>query len=150
LTLAGSSPTRAVRGLAEADESIEVTGGVADIRPYLWRSAMAVAPLHQARGIQNKVLEAAAAGLPSVVTRQVWDGLPPEVLPACRMADSPEQFASAVVDILSRPSGERRQEAARARLAGLAWPTRLAPLIDLIERAAGRPTAFQFVRSVRL
>lgn len=141
LTLAGSSPTRAVRRLADADDSIEVTGGVADIRPYLWRSAIAVAPLHQARGIQNKVLEAAAAGLPSVVTRQVWEGLPPEVLPACRMADGPEQFSLEVIDLLSCSADARRREAARARLAGLAWRTRLAPLVELIERAAGRPAA---------
>ncbi len=146
LALAGSSPTRAVRRLADVDDSIEVTGGVADIRPYLWRSAMAVAPLRQARGIQNKVLEAAAAGLPSVVTRQVWEGLPPEVLPACRMADSPDQFAAAVVDLLSRPAGARRREAARARLAGLAWPTRLAPLVEVIERAAGTSTALACAR----
>ncbi|MEO8256566.1 MAG: TIGR03087 family PEP-CTERM/XrtA system glycosyltransferase [Acidobacteriota bacterium] len=137
LTLAGLSPTRVVRRLADVDQSIEVTGGVPDIRPYLWRSAIAVAPLHQARGVQNKVLEAAAAGLPSVVTRQVWDGLPAEVLPACRLADTPEQFAAAVIDLLSSPADARRRQAARAQLTGLAWPTRLAPLVELIERAAG-------------
>src|SRR5262249_40164553 len=59
LTLAGASPTRAVRQLGAVDPSIEVTGAVADMRPYLWRSAIAVAPIHQARGVQNKVLEAA-------------------------------------------------------------------------------------------
>src|SRR4029077_21201266 len=53
LTLAGASPTRAVRRLAEADASIEVTGSVKDIRPFLWRSAVSVAPIFQARGVQN-------------------------------------------------------------------------------------------------
>jgi sugar transferase (PEP-CTERM/EpsH1 system associated) len=146
LTLAGSSPTRAVRRLAAADDSIEVTGSVADIRPYLWRSAVAVAPIFQARGVQNKVLEAAAAGLPSVVTRAVWEGLPKEVLPACRMADTAEHFAAEVIDLLSRPADARRREAAQAQLRGLSWPKRLAPLLDLIERAAGGPAAVATAR----
>ena len=135
LTLAGSSPTGAVRRLAE-DASIEVTGRVEDMRPYLWRSAVAVAPIFQSRGVQNKVLEAAAAGLPSVVTRTVGDGLPHQVLPACRIADTAEAFAAAVIDLLSLSPGARRQEAARAALPSLGWPTRLAPLVALIESAA--------------
>ena len=134
LTLAGSSPNAAVRRLAE-DPSIEVTGRVEDMRPYLWRSAIAVAPIFQSRGVQNKVLEAAAAGLPSVVTRSVGQGLPSQVLPARRIADTADNFAAAVVELLSLSPDARRREAARASLTALAWPTRLAPLVSLIERA---------------
>jgi len=136
LTLAGASPTRAIRQLATIDPSIEVTGAVGDMRPYLWRSAIAVAPIFQARGVQNKVLEAAAAGLPSVVTSPVWKGLPDEVLPACRQADAPEQFAAQVVELLALAPEARRRHAALARLADLAWPQRLAPLLDVVETAA--------------
>jgi sugar transferase (PEP-CTERM/EpsH1 system associated) len=136
LTLAGSSPTGAVRRLAE-DASIEVTGRVEDMRPYLWRSAVAVAPIFQSRGVQNKVLEAAAAGLPSVVTRKVADGLPPQVLPACRIADTAEEVAAAVIELLSLSPDARRREASRAALSSLGWTTRLAPLMSIIEGAAG-------------
>jgi polysaccharide biosynthesis protein PslH len=136
LTLAGASPTRAIRQLASLDPSIEVTGAVADMRPYLWRSAIAVAPIHQARGVQNKVLEAAAAGLPSVVTSPVWKGLPKEVLAACRRADTPEQFAAQVIELLALSPDARRARASLARLDDLAWPKRLAPLVDLVENAA--------------
>ena len=141
LTLAGSSPTAAVRRLAE-DASIEVTGRVEDMRPYLWRSAVAVAPIFQSRGVQNKVLEAAAAGLPSVVTRTVGDGLPHQVLPACRIADTADAFAAAVIELLSLSPGARRREAARAALPSLGWQTRLAPLMSIIERAAGVASPF--------
>jgi sugar transferase (PEP-CTERM/EpsH1 system associated) len=82
LTLAGAHPVRSIRRLGGNDHSIEVTGEVPDIRRYLWRAAVSVAPLLTARGVQNKVLEAVAAGLPAVVTPAVWDGLPAEVLPA--------------------------------------------------------------------
>jgi sugar transferase (PEP-CTERM/EpsH1 system associated) len=139
LTLAGSSPTNAVRRLAE-DASIEVTGRVEDMRPYLWRSAVAVAPIFQSRGVQNKVLEAAAAGLLSVVTRTVGDGLPPQVLPACRIADTAEEFAAAVIELLSLSPDARRREASRAALSSLGWRARLAPLVALIERAASITT----------
>jgi sugar transferase (PEP-CTERM/EpsH1 system associated) len=142
LTLAGSSPTAAVRRLAD-DPSIEVTGRVDDMRPYLWRSAIAVAPIFQSRGVQNKVLEAVAAGLPTVVTQTVGDGLPEQVMPACRIADTADAFAAAVIDLLSLTPTARRREAARASLSSLGWPARLAPLVALIERAAasGNPVA---------
>ena len=119
LTLAGSSPTGAVRRLAE-DASIEVTGRVEDMRPYLWRSAVAVAPIFQSRGVQNKVLEAAAAGLPSVVTRTVGDGLPHQVLPACRIADTADAFAAAVIELLSLSPG-RPAPGGGTRRAPVAW-----------------------------
>jgi polysaccharide biosynthesis protein PslH len=146
LTLAGSSPTRAVRRLAANDRSIEVTGAVPDIRPYLWRAALAVAPIAQSRGVQNKVLEAAAAGLPSIVTPAVWNGLPPEVLPACRRAESADDFAAAVIAVLSLAPHARRRRAAQAQVADLAWSTRLAPLVDLLESAARSEPLFTEAR----
>ena len=134
LTLVGARPSGAVRRQAEAS-GVMVTGEVADVRPYLWGAAVAVAPIFISHGVQNKVLEAAAAGLPSVVTRTVGQGLPSQVLPACRIADTADNFAAAVVELLSLSPDARRREAARASLTALAWPTRPAPLVSLIERA---------------
>jgi sugar transferase (PEP-CTERM/EpsH1 system associated) len=144
LTLAGSHPTAAIRRLARTDSTIEVTGSVPDMRPYLWRSAMAVAPIFQAHGVQNKVLEAAAAGLPSAVTTAVWDGLPAEVLPACFRADGVDAFARGVIDCLALGPDERRRIAVRADLGRLSWPERLAPLLNLVEEAATSGVRRQF------
>jgi polysaccharide biosynthesis protein PslH len=144
LTLAGSHPTSTIRRLARTDPTIEVTGSVPDMRPYLWRSAMSVAPIFQAHGVQNKVLEAAAAGLPSVVTTAVWNGLPPEVLPACYRADGADAFARGVIDYLALAPDERRRIAVRADLTRLAWPERLAPLLSLVEEAAASGVRRQF------
>lgn len=77
LSLVGMDPSRAVRALA-AQPGIRVTGTVPERAPVPWSASVSVAPLLVARGIQNKVLEAIAAGLPCVVTPQVADGLPPE------------------------------------------------------------------------
>ncbi len=135
LMLVGASPTPSVRGLASA--TVTVTGSVPDTRPYLWSAAMGLAPLQTARGIQNKVLEAVAAGLPVVITPAVAEGLPPEVSPAARVAASPEAFAGAMLDLMARTPAERRAIAGRATLASLAWPARLAGLSAIVE-AAGR------------
>ncbi|MCA8957056.1 MAG: TIGR03087 family PEP-CTERM/XrtA system glycosyltransferase, partial [Planctomycetes bacterium] len=57
LLVVGSRPVESIRRLAGSD-GIEVTGRVAEIPPYLDTAAAAIAPLHMARGVQNKVLEA--------------------------------------------------------------------------------------------
>jgi sugar transferase (PEP-CTERM/EpsH1 system associated) len=135
LSLVGCDPTTALLRLPSIDSTIEVTGAVTDVRPYLWRSAVAIAPLFLARGVQNKVLEAVASGLPCVVTPAVLDGLPVEVVAACTVALDAEQFAAAVCDLLSRPPGERRSIAERANVRALDWSERLAPLIGILDQA---------------
>ena len=105
------------------------------MKPYLWRSAVSVAPLLVARGVQNKVLEAVAAGLPCVVTSEVAQGLPSEVLPACTVAADAEQFARAVLALLDRTPSERRAIVNSANLGALSWDQRLAPLAAILESA---------------
>jgi sugar transferase (PEP-CTERM/EpsH1 system associated) len=135
LAIVGASPSPAVRRLADPRKGIEVTGTVPDVRPWLWESAAAAAPLHTARGIQNKVLEAIAAGLPSVVTSAVADGLPAEVLPACLVADTATRFAAGLSELLSVPSSERHRLASSAALSGLTWEERLREVPELLADA---------------
>jgi polysaccharide biosynthesis protein PslH len=135
LRLVGSNPTPQVQRLS-ADPGVDVTGHVADVRPYLWNAAVAAAPLLMARGIQNKVLEAVAAGLPAVVTPVVADGLPAAVVPACEIAGDAAAFADALVRHLALTPAERRKVASRADLEKLSWEERLLPLVDLLESAA--------------
>jgi sugar transferase (PEP-CTERM/EpsH1 system associated) len=136
LTLVGSEPSTALRHVAVADPTVEVTGAVSDVRPYLWRSAVAVAPLFVARGIQNKVLEAVAAGLPCVVTPAVLDGLPGNILPGCLAASDAGEFAAAVLGLLDRDAAERRAMADRADVRSLSWDRQLASLLPILEAAA--------------
>jgi len=133
--IVGANPVSGVRRLAQDEPGIVVTGSVPDVRPYLWNAAVSVAPIKIARGIQNKVLEAIAAGLPAVITPQVLDGLPSEVHRACRVADSPEEFAIATLSFLDLSGDARRAFAQQADLARLAWESQLAPLLDLLKAA---------------
>ena len=126
LQLVGASPSKVVQALAAAD--IEVTGSVADVRPYLWNAALAVAPLQRARGVQNKVLEAVATGLPVVITPAVQRGLPLQVAPACICADNPAKFADSVMKVLGIGAESRRAFAHSAELEPLSWEERLRPI----------------------
>ncbi len=137
LVIVGAQPTKRLRQAAATDGSIEVTGSVADVRPYLWNSAVSVAPLATARGVQNKVLEALAAGLPVVITPTVAEGLPAAALPGCIVADA-AGCADAVVSLLRRAPDDRRAFAAQADLSELGWATQLAPLVPILSAAARR------------
>jgi sugar transferase (PEP-CTERM/EpsH1 system associated) len=65
--IVGSNPASAVQRLNDLP-GVTVTGTVPDIRPYLAKSKVAVVPMRISQGIQNKILEALAAGLPVVTT----------------------------------------------------------------------------------
>ncbi|RME72508.1 MAG: TIGR03087 family PEP-CTERM/XrtA system glycosyltransferase [Planctomycetota bacterium] len=136
----GMRPRPELVRLAARDPAITVTGAVDDVRPELWRAAVSVAPLMTARGVQNKVLEALAAGLPCVVSPAVAAGLPTALAPFCAVADSAERFAEATTSLLALSPAERRERVRTAPLAAYDWAQRLAPLVaSLAEAAATRP-----------
>ncbi|HXT70279.1 MAG TPA: TIGR03087 family PEP-CTERM/XrtA system glycosyltransferase [Vicinamibacterales bacterium] len=130
--IVGASPSSAVLALAEGSRGIEVTGSVPDVRPHLWSAAVSVAPIKTSRGIQNKVLEALASGLPTVVTPVVMDGLPAAVAPACAVAAGAGEFADAVSRLLALPPVERRRRAGAADLSSLSWHGQLAGLREIL------------------
>lgn len=132
LVLVGAQPTAAIRRLPQRDPSIEVTGTVPAVQPYLWSAAVAVVPLATARGLQNKVLEALAAGLPVVITPVVHEGLPPEVAPGCVVAADPQTFAASVIDLLARTPAERLAMAAKAPVQALSWAAQLGPFLEML------------------
>ena len=148
-TIVGSGPTRAVRQLAAQDASIDVVGSVPSVQPYLWKSAVSVAPLHVARGLQTKVLEALAAGLPVVVTPAVQKGLPADARPACLVADDAAAFASHVIDLLRISPDERRRRAGLAPVQTLQWSEQLRDLEAIFRKAlsSSRPVHTEHVHS---
>lgn len=113
LVIAGSNPPDRLSRLAfDHAGRVEVTGKVPDLRPYLTRATLAVAPLLYGAGVQNKVLEAMACATPVVTTTRAVMGLRPEGLPHCAIADTPQAFADAVTALLA--DAGRRQRAGEA------------------------------------
>jgi glycosyltransferase involved in cell wall biosynthesis len=66
ICLAGTSPSKEVLKLKS--EYVTVTGFVPDIKTYITQSKICVAPLFSGSGLQNKLLEAMACGIPAVTT----------------------------------------------------------------------------------
>ena len=98
--IVGADPPASVRRLG--GHAVQVTGAVPSVSPYLHRAAVAVAPLLSGAGMQNKVLEAMAAGAPVVATPIAAAGLSAAVagehLLVAREAD---EFARHVLSLLS-------------------------------------------------
>ena len=113
VSVVGADPLPSVRALA-ADSSVTVTGRVSDLRPYLDRAQVAIDPLRVGAGLQNKVLEAMAMGVPMVVTSVANEGIGAEPGHHLLVADTPEEFAREVVTLLGdRDLRTRMGEAAR-------------------------------------
>jgi sugar transferase (PEP-CTERM/EpsH1 system associated) len=132
--IVGRKPDASLIALA-GKHGVEVTGEVADVRPWLVEADAVVAPLRIARGIQNKVLEAMAMGRPVVASRQAYEGIDAEPGRDLIVADGPQAEAEAVIALLSDPErAEAIGAAARARVeARYAWDARLAPLDAMLE-----------------
>jgi len=134
-TVVGRKPPAAVRRLG-ARPGIAVTGTVPDVRPYLALSAVAVAPLHTARGVQTKVLEAMAMGKPVVASTAALEGLDVDAGSDVLRADAPGEWVEQIARLLAHADLRRRLgRAARACVeAKYAWPARMAPLVALCRR----------------
>lgn len=111
--IVGRDPVKRVTELGKL-RNITVTGTVVDVRPYLGRAAIAVAPLRIARGMQNKVLEAMSMGLPVVTTPGVLEGLQATPSDGIQVAGNATDFAREVIALLQNPA-LRAQCSSRAR-----------------------------------
>lgn len=110
----GRKPCVTVRRLARC-AGVMLFADVPDVSKYLRRFTVSVAPLHLARGVQNKVLEAMAHGRAVVVTSQVGRGIEGRPGEHWLEADEPEDFAHCVDLLLTDDTLRRRlQSAGRA------------------------------------
>jgi hypothetical protein len=149
LEIVGADPSPAVRKLGELP-GVTVTGSVPDVRPYLRRSALTVAPLNIARGTQNKILEAMAAGVPVVTSRVAAGGVDAVGGEHFLVVSTPEEYRDAILRVLGDPAERRRlAQAGRARmLSHHAWANSMRRLDGIIERClAQRPPVKEVVRS---
>jgi sugar transferase (PEP-CTERM/EpsH1 system associated) len=138
LLIVGADPSPAVKRL-ERIPGVTVTGSVSDVRPYLQRSALMVAPLNIARGTQNKILEAMASGVPVVASPVAAGGVDAVPSEHFLVAGTAHEQAAAVLRVL-----ENRNERARLAHAGRnrmlshhSWPRSMRRLDSIIERCLG-------------
>jgi polysaccharide biosynthesis protein PslH len=139
LLIVGADPSPAMRRLGE-QPGITVTGSVPDVRPYVRKSAVMVAPLAIARGTQNKILEAMAMGVPVITSRMAAEGVDAQAGAHLVVADSPREQAEAIIKLLESPAERQRLAlAGRQRmLSHHAWPQSMKRLDEIVERCIAR------------
>ncbi|MGC8878344.1 MAG: glycosyltransferase [Anaerolineae bacterium] len=96
-------------------EGVTLTGWVPDVRPYLAGTTVYVAPLRVGGGTRLKLVQAMAMGCAIVATSLAAEGFPIESGKHLLLADTPHEFAAAVVRLLDSPS-TRDRLGAEARL----------------------------------
>jgi sugar transferase (PEP-CTERM/EpsH1 system associated) len=132
--IVGSRPSKKVQDLAKIP-GVDVTGYVPDIRTYLSAATISIAPLAIARGVQNKILEAMAAGVPVLTTPAVAKGLPPGAERFVFTAErETESFASRLLELLKDgiARDEKAQEAQRFVKQYCTWENKLKALDGLL------------------
>ncbi len=100
--IVGQQPSVSIKQLAS--DNIFITGYVKDIKAEYLKSAVNIAPMRFGAGTLNKVLESIALGVPVVATSISMLGLPKELMKFVFIADSPEQFANTVLEIINNTS----------------------------------------------
>lgn len=137
--IAGRQPVAAVRALASLP-GVSVTGAVPDMLEELTSAALSVCPMRFGSGLQTKILEAMAAGTPVVATSKALEGIPRDLRPFARCADTPDAFALEVAHVLrDAPAAQENAAACLAVIrAGHTWRDSAAKLEACLEEALGR------------
>lgn len=103
------------RAARHAAGRIRFEGYVPDVRPYLGRATVAVAPFVYAVGMQNKIIEAMAMGTPVVTTPDGAAGLDVRDGEHLLVGADPPAFAQQVLRLLGDPLLRERIAAAGCR-----------------------------------
>jgi glycosyltransferase involved in cell wall biosynthesis len=112
-TIVGFQPVPAVVELAQTP-GVSLLRDVPDLRRTVRTRQVAVLPFRSGGGVKNKLLEAAALGMPIVGTPLATRGLHPGHTNALIAEEAPDAFAQALVSLWNEPA-RRAQMGAAAR-----------------------------------
>jgi glycosyltransferase involved in cell wall biosynthesis len=109
LLLVGANPPLGLQ--AYRSGSVEITGRVPDVRPWLDQALIFISPLRMGAGIKNKVLEAMSMQKTIVATQLSMDGIAAQHEQHFLLAETNEELMRAVVRLMK--DAELRQRLAR-------------------------------------
>ncbi|TVR82375.1 MAG: glycosyltransferase [Saprospirales bacterium] len=99
ILIAGARPHPIVKGL-HGKNGIVVSGWMDDIREAYWDSSINIAPIFSGSGLQNKILEAMACGLPTITTSVVGNSLRGETGKHFLIAETEEEFLKTIEGLM--------------------------------------------------
>jgi glycosyltransferase involved in cell wall biosynthesis len=129
LWIVGQQPPPSI--IQRAGGDVLVTGLVEDVRPYIERAAVVIAPLRIGGGTRLKIVEAMAMGKPIVATHLGAEGLKMQDGKDILLADTAQHFARQVAAVLNDQDLARRLGAAARRCAESLYTWRAA--VDRLE-----------------
>lgn len=97
--IVGKDPIEKIRKL-NGINNITVTGFVPDICEYLIKASIGVYPLNSGTGMQNKILEALACGLPSVATPLAIQGIKGITSNELYIANNKEEIINGLIQLI--------------------------------------------------
>ncbi|MFI6761350.1 glycosyltransferase [Micromonospora sp. NPDC050417] len=117
LRIVGSDPPRVVQSLVRNGNGIELFADVPEIEPHYEVATVAIAPIFRGTGVQMKLIQSLAAGVPTVTTATVADraGVRDDV--HVRIAEDPQSWTTAVIGMLNREPGTEQLAAEGRRWA---------------------------------
>lgn len=145
LLIAGVDPDQRVRKLAVQYPQVTVSGWVKDIRDSYASAKIFVAPMQIGTGLQNKLLEAMAMGIPCITSDLANNAIVATPGEAILIGHEPEEYARHILHLLDHP--EERERLARNGNAFVCrtfdWDRAAERLEHLMTRPAGEdgPTA---------
>ena len=119
---------------SESALNIKVHGFVSTIEPYLISSAVSVVPLWYESGTRFKILEASAAGVPSVSTKLGAEGLKFENMKEIWISDDAIQFAKYISMHLQFGYNQDLSTSLRLKIAADYGPAKLKSQLIEIEK----------------
>lgn len=143
LQIVGANPSLRVRALVNHPNVI-VTGTVASVAPFVQRSLATVAPLHIARGVQNKVLESMAMAVPALISPEVAKGVEARDGVETMVCAAVDDYVHAILTLVDEPERRTRvATAARNRAKGdMGWANAMhklsAHVANLTQRSPAR------------
>ncbi len=99
--LSGANPSFKILNLTKNKQNIKVSGWVDDIRQSYCKGKIFVAPLFIGTGLQNKLLEAMALGIPCVTTSLVNNALNANPNKSILLANSVDEFYNRITTLLN-------------------------------------------------
>lgn len=133
LRICGVNPTAKVKSLSTS--KITVTGRIPDIRDAYLKAKIFTAPMQIGTGLQNKLLEAMALGIPCVTGELANRALGAKPKEEIIIGLNPADYAAKIIDLLT--DAKKRNQLAKAGhnflIENFSWSKHNKTLLDLIE-----------------
>jgi glycosyltransferase involved in cell wall biosynthesis len=133
--ISGANPNRTIKEMCSTNKNVSLLGWVDDIRESYQKGKVFIAPMMIGTGMQNKLLEAMASGLPCITTKMTNNAIKAEDQKEILVADTPEAFTQIIEDLLGNDNmlNDIGNSGKKYVQTNFSWENVTLPLIQLIE-----------------